>query len=91
MIDLANNENETQGYAGYVVVGGKLKALPIGSTLDSQRGIFYWQTGPGFVGDYELVFIELSRGTEKVIKKIIIRILPKFASTRHVDQMINND
>jgi hypothetical protein len=28
--------------------------LPIGSTL--RGGRFYWQPGPGFLGDYDLVF-----------------------------------
>lgn len=78
VIDLSNNETKTQPYAGYVLVGGKLKALPIGSTLDSPRGIFYWQPGPGFVGDYELVFMTLNQVREKVIKKVLIRILSKF-------------
>ncbi|MCP5102634.1 MAG: hypothetical protein GY950_04610 [bacterium] len=37
-------------------VGGDLRSLPIGSTLDSEKGIFYWIPGPGFLGQYELVF-----------------------------------
>jgi hypothetical protein len=45
-------------YCGYLVVGNELKPLPIGSTLDSERGIFYWQSGPGFLGTYDFVFIK---------------------------------
>jgi len=43
--------------SGYLVVGDELRALPIGSTLDSRRDIFYWQPGPGFIGKYYFVFI----------------------------------
>jgi len=30
--------------------------LPIGSTFDAEGGIFYWQLGPGFLGEYTLEF-----------------------------------
>src|SRR5205807_91172 len=40
--------------AGYQIVGGERSPLPIGSSL--KRGVFYWQPGPGFLGDYTLVF-----------------------------------
>jgi len=35
-----------------------LRILPVGSTLDRQKGIFYWEPGPGFQGKYHLVFLE---------------------------------
>ncbi len=54
-----------------------LSALPVGSTLDRERGIFYWQPGPGFVGEYPFVFIKKGPHGE-MVKKIKIRILPKF-------------
>ncbi|MCU0286760.1 MAG: hypothetical protein MUF15_10200, partial [Acidobacteria bacterium] len=44
-------------YAGYLAMGGKYKSLPAGSTLDTGKGIFYWQPGPAFLGKYNLVFI----------------------------------
>ena len=44
-------------YSGFQVVGSQLRPLPIGSFLDTKRGIFYWHPGPGFIGNYELVFI----------------------------------
>jgi len=31
-----------------------LRPLPIGSTLEG--GVFYWQAGPGFLGEYQLLF-----------------------------------
>ncbi len=55
-----------------------LTPLPIGSTFDPKRGIFSWQPGPGFLGRYELVFME-QRGTGEIRKKhIIFNINPKF-------------
>lgn len=51
-----------------------LKKLPIGSTLDRERGIFYWSPGPGFVGKYELAFID--RRTNG-LRKVNIRIQAK--------------
>jgi hypothetical protein len=61
-IQLAN-DNETFGawrYRGFEVVGTDRRALPIGSTLDAERGRFYWQPGAGFLGAYELVFVRTS-------------------------------
>jgi hypothetical protein len=39
---------------GYLLVQDERQPLPVGSTL--QGGRFYWQAGPGFLGNYELVF-----------------------------------
>jgi len=63
-------------YSGYQVISSQLRPLPIGSTMDMERGIFYWQPGPGFVGGYDFVFIRSQEGKE-VIKKIKINIIPK--------------
>ena len=41
--------------SGYLIVGDSLRSLPIGSTLDADKGLFYWQPGPGFIGKYDLV------------------------------------
>lgn len=41
---------------GYMIVGNQLRPLPIGSTLDAKSGTFYWQPGPGFIGEYKLLF-----------------------------------
>jgi|GEM_PF-757373 len=51
-----------------------LSPLPIGSTLDRERGVFYWQPGPGFIGEYRLVFIEKGENMEIKKKNIIIKI-----------------
>ena len=42
---------------GYQVVNGDLRALPLGSSLDADAGVFYWQPAPGFLGGYDLVFV----------------------------------
>ncbi|MCP5047417.1 MAG: DUF1565 domain-containing protein [bacterium] len=50
--------------------------LPIGSTLDSRRGIFYWQPGAGFIGKYPFIFIVPSGDGKFYKKKIVITIFP---------------
>jgi hypothetical protein len=64
-------------YCGYMVVGHQLKPLPIGSFLDTGRGVFYWQVGVGFLGKYRLVFIEKNKNGEFKRKHINVIILPK--------------
>ncbi|MDQ1351625.1 MAG: hypothetical protein QG657_1930 [Acidobacteriota bacterium] len=63
---------------GYLSVGNRLKPLPIGSTMDVKRGIFYWQPGPGFVGSYRLVFIKKDSRGQTTQKNITVKIIPKF-------------
>jgi len=64
---------------GFLVAGkDKLKPLPIGSTLDKKRGIFYWLPGPGFFGKYRLMFIETGPGDEIEKREILVNIEPKF-------------
>jgi hypothetical protein len=61
-----------------MIVGKETKPLPIGSTLDSKRGIFFWQPGPGFLGAYDLVFIKQeSSGQAKKIR-IRVNVRPRF-------------
>ena len=64
-------------YSGYVVAGERLYPLPVGSTLDQQRGIFSWYAGPGFLGQHHLVFVE--KGPEGDMNKtdIVVKIVPK--------------
>ncbi|MDQ1353539.1 MAG: hypothetical protein QG657_3845 [Acidobacteriota bacterium] len=63
---------------GYLKVGEQLRALPIGSSLDPGKGIFYWQVGPGFVGEYCLVFVETGSNGDMTGKNILVSIVPKF-------------
>jgi hypothetical protein len=48
-----------------------ISSLPIGSTLDNKQGIFYWGIGPGFYGDYEIEFFDM---TSCSIKKLVIHV-----------------
>jgi hypothetical protein len=64
-------------WSGYHVVGNQLMHLPIGSTLDPGRGIFYWAPGPGVVGHYELVFVD---NRTQLLRKINIKVLPKYST-----------
>jgi photosystem II stability/assembly factor-like uncharacterized protein len=55
-------------YSAYLIVGSELRPLPIGSTFDADRGVLYWQPGPGFLGDYDFVFVDRGRKTNKAVK-----------------------
>ncbi|MDQ1355020.1 MAG: hypothetical protein QG657_5329, partial [Acidobacteriota bacterium] len=51
--------------------------LPIGSTLDVGKGVFYWQPGPGFIGQYRLVFMEKAQTGLLNQKEVVVTIIPK--------------
>ena len=62
---------------GYMVVGGQLRSLPIGSTLDLKTATFHWGPGLGFVGDYRLVFILKDQNGKLWKKNVLIKIRDK--------------
>lgn len=64
--------------AGFLVVGDELRPLPIGSTLDLNNGIFYWQPGPGFIGDYHFVFTKKDRTGRLRKIQLLIKITEKY-------------
>ena len=68
------NLGEGSDFQGYLIVGEKLKPLPIGSTLDRKPGVFTWQPGPGFIKTYDLVFFKKDRSgvPQKITVKITI-------------------
>ena len=43
--------------SAYLVTGGRLSDLPVGSTLDHKSGLFSWLPGPGHFGKYLMVFV----------------------------------
>jgi hypothetical protein len=45
---------QTGATSGYLLVGGERMPLPAGSAV--LDGVFYWQPGAGFLGDYNLMF-----------------------------------
>jgi len=68
---------------GYLAVDTQLRPLPIGSTLDAKKGIFCWQPGPGFIGEYRFVFIEKQADGELIKKMVQVFIKPKFNAYIH--------
>jgi len=52
--ELERIELQVGATGGYLVVNGEQRPLPIGSTL--KDGVFYWQAGPGLLGEYDLLF-----------------------------------
>ena len=77
-LDDLETQSDPGEYCGYLVNGDQVKPLPIGSTLDAARGIFYWQPGPGFLGVYELVFITGTENGEMKRTSVTIKINPYF-------------
>jgi hypothetical protein len=59
-------------FSGYLLAGQQLWPLPIGSTMDSEKGIFYWLPGPGFIGEYRFVFVK--KGADGVMNKKLVKI-----------------
>jgi len=53
-----------------------LSSLPIGSSFAPEQNIFYWQPGPGFLGEHQLNFLEIQPNGQLALKKITIRIVP---------------
>jgi hypothetical protein len=60
-------------WQGFLVVGNQLRDIPIGSYLDFKTGIFSWGPAPGFLGLYELIFIDKNKN---LLRLINIKILP---------------
>ena len=59
------------GYDGArQIVLGQRRALPIGANWDPASHTFAWQPAPGFLGEYEIVFV---RGTETIRVVISVR------------------
>ncbi len=63
-------------YEAYQLVGGELRPLPIGASFDPETGTFYWQPGPGFIGDYTIILIG-NAPASPVKKTINIKIIPR--------------
>jgi hypothetical protein len=64
--------------AAYQVVGRRYGSLPWGASLDSEKNIFYWQPGPGFIGRYRLLFFKTGRPGRQARKEVEVIIKPRF-------------
>ena len=62
----------TYTYAAYTKVLDTLRLAPVGSTLDTSRGMFYWLAGPAFMGDHDLIFTRRAPGGS--VDQINVRI-----------------
>ncbi len=78
IIQLTHNHKRSD-ITGYMLGSHRLRPLPIGSTLDTKTGTFYWLPGPGFIGEYGFVFVEKKPDGEMNRKTILVKISPKFA------------
>jgi hypothetical protein len=64
-------------YTANSLESGELAGLPVGSSVDKEKGIFYWQPGPGAVGAFSTVFVT-GKDTSTFKKyPVIITIKPK--------------
>ncbi|MGE5341753.1 MAG: lectin like domain-containing protein [Candidatus Omnitrophota bacterium] len=78
-INLKEDGNTNDAHvSGYHLIGNRLETLPIGSTLDRQNGIFYWQPSAGFVGNYRLIFVTFDASGPIFQKKVHVKIIPKY-------------
>ena len=59
-----------QSWSAAFRVGDESRALPIGSTFDAEGGIFYWQLGPAFLGDFSLEF----HSSDGTILPVLVRV-----------------
>src|SRR5438876_3015854 len=72
MEELGRIELRVGASSGYLVVNGERRPLPIGSSL--KAGVFYWQLGPGFLGDFDLLFLRnQSDGAREMPAKVHVR------------------
>ncbi len=67
--ELGRIELKLGAMRGNLLVRGERRMLPVGSSI--KRGVFYWQAGPGFLGEYQLVFER--PGAPDLIVRVTIR------------------
>ncbi len=63
---------------GYLVVDSRLRDLPTGSTLDYKSGRFSWSPGPGYLGEYPMVFVLKDTAGQYTRTFIQVTIEPKY-------------
>jgi hypothetical protein len=77
-VPLSNGrKSSTSVWNGFQVIGNRYSPLPIGSNLDRETGIFTWQPGAGFIGDYRLVFLVRDGYSRLTMKRVLVKIVPR--------------
>jgi hypothetical protein len=66
-----------QAWDGYTVQHGRLMPLPTGSFLDGVAGRFTWQSVPGYMGDYDLVFVRTVPGGRREVLPVTVTFTPR--------------
>jgi hypothetical protein len=74
-IELLLFENEAF-VSGYLLSGDHLEPLPAGSTLKNDT--FCWMPGPGYIGEYRLLFVVKGQDGAFRKREVVIRIEPRF-------------
>jgi hypothetical protein len=65
-------------YRGYLLSSSKIRPLPAGSFLDNRRGIFYWLPGPGYLGNFNLLFISKDEDGKSSKIMPVVSIEPRY-------------
>ena len=63
---------------GYEVQHGVLTPLPVGSFLDRAAGRFMWQSTPGYLGEYNLVFVRTLKSGRRETLQVKVRFGPRW-------------
>jgi hypothetical protein len=84
-IELRLGPGGGEQYSGYLRVGDASMPLPVGSTLDAERGTFVWQPGVGFVGAYDLVFLRTA-GSQAA--RVDVRVILSAKGAGHVGPQV---
>ena len=71
-------EGSSEGNMKYIGWGeNEWKALPIGSTLDREKGIFSWIPTPGFFGRYVFHFAITDGSYMSKPLRVLVNVIPK--------------
>jgi hypothetical protein len=71
------DDSASGDYNAYLRTTDGLDPLPLGSQFDAAARQFTWHPGPGFVGQYDLVFVRSSAGQPIAQVDVTITLLPK--------------
>lgn len=78
--ELARIEIRLKSEGGHQFIGwgaDETKSLPVGSTLDKEKGVFYWSIGPGFLKSHTLHFAVTDGVFRSPPLKIQVNVKPK--------------